>query len=166
MELIHQLLRIDRIDEGTFFHYAPFEKQHLHKLYSRTSHESNQNWEALRAPLEMLLHSSVRHPRFIDMADWVGRYYFHERMEGGLGLKNLHQALLSEENYDDLRIDRSVAISDQVKNGEHAMHIYLGLRTGALDPSEKDLWAKRLLEYCAMDTRVMARALMYWCKKL
>ena len=166
IELIHQLSQIDQIEKGTFFHYAPFEKQHLHKLYSRASQESHQEWQALKAPLQRLLHSSDRNPRFMDMADWVGRYYFHERMEGGLGLKNLHQALLFEENYDDLRIDRSIAITDQVKNGEHAMHIYLGLRTGALDLSEKEQWAKRLLEYCAMDTRVMARAIMYWSKKL
>ena len=166
IELIHQLNRVDQIEEGTLFHFAPFEKQHLFKLYSRAKKGPSPEWNSLKSILEKIVHPTTRIPRFVDMADWVNRYYFHEQMEGGLGLKNLHQALLCELKEEDLRLDRTVPNTHQVKNGEHAMHVYLGLRTGALNFKDKDHWAQRLLEYCAMDTRVMARALMYWSQKL
>lgn len=165
VRLMESLLAIENIHKGTIFHYAPFERQHLLKLHSRAQQESAVEWSSLSQPLKEFVHSQPGSSRFVDLADWVARYYFHEKLEGKLGLKDLYFALLAEK-FVEAPDDSEIPYHDRVKNGEHAMHIYLGLRTGILDLSTKEYWMNRLLEYCAMDTFIMARALIYWNNKL
>ncbi len=165
IRLLKELFTIDKLHSGTIFHYAPFERQHLMKLNVRSKQVSSPEWSSIREPLGDFIHSTSGSTRFIDMADWVSRYYYHEKLEGRLGLKDLYQALRSE-GMIEAHQNSDVSFSERVKNGEHAMHIYLGLRTGILDLSSKEEWMTRLMDYCDMDTWIMAQALIYWNRKL
>lgn len=165
VKLLTELFTVDHIFEGTVFHYAPFERQHLMKLFTRSQHETDKQWSQLGESLKIFTQSKPGASRFIDLAEWVSRYYFHEKLDGKLGLKDLYHALLAE-NSIDIDDETDIPYQDRVKNGEHAMHIYLALRTGVLNPSAKDYWMNRLLAYCSLDTLVMARALVYWTHKL
>ncbi len=84
-------------------------------------------------------------PRFVDLLEPFARFdFYHPEQNGSASLKAV-LPVLGERGYDDL----------EVREGTVAAREFLRLRSGAVEPVERERVRKALLDYCGRDTEGM-----------
>lgn len=195
-ELVRQLRQVPFIEEGTLVQYSNFERNALKGIRNELSHEIEvvPDAEELAAWISGMVarnDSSSEHPPFIaDLSRLVKHYYYNDRMENSLSIKDVLQSVLSfssylkqkySEPYSGSNFDDIVwwqpdgngqarnpyrilagASALPVQRGTEAMIVYSRMISRDLDKKEEESCRNSLMKYCELDTLAMLMICEHW----
>lgn len=175
-------------DSGTPLMWSPFENTTLNEiLYQMDSH--NYSNDRLKDWLISITKDDHRPGRFVDMADYTLKYYFHPLMKGSYSIKKVLPAIWSTnpwlhsdpwfadyapgyeaklDPYDTLVKQMTDLEEDEiVMDGTGAMRAYHDMMYGpsSKDPHKRGYLKQSLLNYCKLDTLAMVIIWKYWMSK-
>ena len=177
-EFAERLLDIPDIFDGTIMHYSPFERQAIQRLMGEFQRDRSRFQREIGLLDTFLSGRGLQgSSRFIDLSEYIRRYYYNSYMGGSLSLKEVLESVLVLEQNVPFKI-RSTAEAVQfivrtefigelspyqmvqnsemaIMDGSSAMHAWIAQKNGAVENVVSEEINRLLRAYCELDSLAM-----------